>query len=281
LPIYTDATQGYAYLTAHDHLKADFSTIGIGGIGASIGWTDHTMQEVYPKLRYPKDANTDYDFSRRPDLIVLALGTNDVARYMATGKQVSHVKQGFADMLALIREKNPGTPVLWIHGMMVHEASWLIREVVEDAGGTKSGVYELCLPKYNSGGNGHPNAEEHALLAEDLAAYIKELMPSKITTATTTTTTTKTTITTETSQQTTQTTTTNQVGHITTSTTVATTTDEATQATTVDTTTATEPTQGKTDLPTKFPWAPIAIGGAVLAAVVGGFLLALRKRKKT
>ena len=73
-PLYQDATQGYAYLTAKE-LNADFSSVCWSGIGCKYGYGNFSMQEVYPLVRYRYDKNTAYDFSaRQPDVIVLALG---------------------------------------------------------------------------------------------------------------------------------------------------------------------------------------------------------------
>lgn len=177
-PLVDNAMQGYAYMTAHDKLGADFSLVAVSGIGASVGWTNYNMQQVYPKLRYPKDNSTAYDFARQPDIVVLALGTNDMNRYAANGKTLDDVKQGFKDMLAMVKANNPNAKVVWIHGMMVSAASSIIQEVVSEAGGAESGIYELRLAQNNKGGNGHPNAAGHISFAEDLSAFIANLPDS-------------------------------------------------------------------------------------------------------
>ena len=175
-PLVTNAMQGYAYMTAHDKLGADFSLVAISGIGASVGWTNYNMQQVYPKLRYPKDSTTAYDFARQPDVVVLALGTNDMNRYQTFDKTLDDVKQGFKDMLAMVRTNNPDAKVVWIHGMMLSSASPIIQEVVEEAGGAEAGIYELRLKQNNVGGNGHPDVAGHISFANDLSAFLTELM---------------------------------------------------------------------------------------------------------
>lgn len=175
-PFYTNATQGYAYMTAHNKLGADFSLVAVQGIGASVGWQSYTMQEMYTKLRYPKDNRSLYDFARQPDVVVLALGTNDMNRYAAHNMTQAQVKQGFADMLTLVRQKNPTAKIVWIHGMMLSSASPLIQEVVQEAGGAAANVYELRLTQSNSGGNGHPDVAGHASFTDDLSAFIRKLV---------------------------------------------------------------------------------------------------------
>ena len=253
-PIYVDATKGYAYLAAHEYLKADFSTVAVSGIGASIGWRTDTMQDVYPKLRYPHDDKTAYNFSRKPNLIVLALGTNDINRYQNAGLSLENVKQGFVDMLNLVRKQNPGVPILWIHGMMVDGSSPLIEQVIAEAGGASAKLYELRLPKSNAGGNGHPDEEQHALFAEMLSDYITDLLNLK-SPATTPTKTQTTTVSTALS-------------------TVATTTISSAAATTM--TTSTENVQEEQTL----WWIPVVLGAAVLVLIATIVVIVCLVRKK-
>ena len=175
-PLDSNAMQGYAYMTAHDKLGVDFSLVAVSGIGASVGWTNYSMQAVYPKLRYPKDSATAYDFARQPDVVVLALGTNDLNRYTYHDKTLADVKQGFKDMLAMVQANNPNAKVVWIHGMMLSSSSSIIKEVVAEAGGSEAGVYELRLPQNNKGGNGHPNVSGHIEYANQLSAYLSDLL---------------------------------------------------------------------------------------------------------
>lgn len=227
--LYQDGTKGYAYLTAQN-LGADYSIVAIEGIGASTGWQSYTMQQVYPKLRYLKDRNTNYDFARQPDVVVLALGTNDINRYSANGKTLADVKQGFADMLSLVRTKNPESKVVWIYGMMIGGADTLIREVINEAGGETAGLYSLSLARDTSGGNGHPTVPTHKSNASTLSTYIHRLLtPATSTTVpTSTTTTAKKTTTTRTTTTTTKSTTKTTKSTTVTATTTATVTTKST-----------------------------------------------------
>ena len=227
---YMDATQGYGYLTAKK-LNADYSLVAVSGIGASVGWTSYNMQQVYPKLCYPKDTLTNYDFARKPDVVVLALGTNDYQCRQTYSKTWDDIKAGFASTLNLVREKNPGAKVVWIHGMMTKEVGYLIKEVIQEAGGASKGLYDLELDQNNAGHNGHPIKEAHKDYADKLTAEIKSLFPSLTTTKTTTTTSKPTTST----QKTTTTTTTKKLATKTTTTKAngSTTRTKATTSTTV------------------------------------------------
>ncbi len=174
-PLYTDATQGYAYLTARK-LHADFSLVAVQGIGASSGWPSYTMQQAYTKLRYPKDPSTDYSFARQPDVIVLALGTNDYHRYSTKSDTPEDVVRGFIAMLETVRQKNPVAEIVWIHGMMTDGVSMLIEDAVDLVGGKKMGIHTLRLSSSNDGGNGHPSAKQQQVFAKELSAFITELI---------------------------------------------------------------------------------------------------------
>ena len=172
-PLYQDATQGYAYLTAQK-LNADFSLVARQGIGASVGWQPVSMNVVYPLLRHAKDTTTPYDFARQPDVVVIALGTNDMSKYASEGKTLDDVKTGFADLLTLVRQKNPNAKIVWAYGMMTNSANTLIDEVITAAGGASEGYYSVKLTTNTAGGNEHPYYTAHETMAQELSDFISK-----------------------------------------------------------------------------------------------------------
>ncbi len=180
-PLYQDATRGWPYLTAKK-LNADYSIIANSGITASdgIGWGKNpvSMQTVYPKLRYFSDTTKNYNFNPSPDIVVLALGTNDINTYKSCGKSLDYVKEEFKKMLDLVKQKQPNAKIIWIHGMMTSGADSLITSVIKEAGGADLGFYSLALPKNTSGGNGHPNLDTQETYATKLADFIKGITKS-------------------------------------------------------------------------------------------------------
>ncbi len=170
-PIYQDATKGFAYLTAQA-LNMDFSLVASSGIGASVGQTG-SMQEMYVKQRYSKD-DTEYNFAKQPNFIVIGLGTNDYDTYEANGLTEADVIQGFKDMLTLARAKNPNAKIIWIYNMMHDWANDAIVQIINEAGGSKNGYYSLELTQDNSGGNEHPYYTAHEVMAEELVQFISD-----------------------------------------------------------------------------------------------------------
>ncbi|MBE6762347.1 MAG: hypothetical protein E7551_08720 [Ruminococcaceae bacterium] len=179
LPKYQDVTQGYAYLTARE-LGADWSIVAQQGRGAKYGFSEENLQDIYPKLRYNKDKNTDYDFAREPDYVIAALGTNDLYTYNKSDytdpvATLDDVKTGYKEMLALLREKNPNSIIIWAGIDYEPELEVLAKEVVAEAGGELKGYYSVKLTADKLGGNSHPSAASHITMAEELSAFIKEV----------------------------------------------------------------------------------------------------------
>ena len=167
--LWSDGTQAYTYLTAQA-LGADWSNVAWSGIGCKYGYGTFSMQEVYPIQRYNYDKTTAYDFSKQPDIVILALGTNDNSiQGNATLK-----REGLVEMLTLVREKNPNAPIVWIHGMMTTGVSAMIEEIVAEFGGAEAGYYACKLTQNNAGGGAHPNLAGQQTFADELVAFLEE-----------------------------------------------------------------------------------------------------------
>ena len=184
--LYTDATRGWAYLTAKN-LGADWSVIAQSGIAATdgINWATNpnapvkdwpSIGDVYPKLRFYSDQNTDYDFARQPDVIVVALGTNDVWLESNEVYKNYDIKEGFKDTLEMLRGYNPDAAIIWVYGMMTDGANDRILAAVNEMGGKEAGLYTLRLPQDKSGGSGHPGLAVQETYAETVSGYIESLL---------------------------------------------------------------------------------------------------------
>ena len=167
--LYSDGTQAYTYLTAKA-LNADWSTVSWSGLGCKYGYSSTTMQDVYPAQRYNYDQKTQYDFAKKADVVVLALGTNDNSiQYDAALKRA-----GLVEMLQLVRAKNPDAPIVWIHGMMTNGVSSMIEEIVAEFGGEEAGYYACRLTQNNAGGGSHPSLSGQQKFADELVAFLTE-----------------------------------------------------------------------------------------------------------
>ena len=171
-PKWQDATAAYPYLTAKA-LGADFSDVAYSGIGAKYGWQDPNMHTFYPYQRWQYDRNTQYNFNaRQPDVIVIALGTNDIAMEGEKGITVEQRLAGYQELLDLVRAKNPNSKIVWIYGMMKDDDNARIPAIIEENGGAAEGLYSLELVTNTAGAGWHPSAAGQQKFADDLVAFL-------------------------------------------------------------------------------------------------------------
>ena len=168
-PLWQDATVAYPYLTAKA-LGADFSDVAYSGLGCKYGYSGSlSMQTVYQAQRYQFDQATKYDFTKRqPDVVVIALGTNDIANQTDAALR----KAGYQEMLDLVRAKNPDAKIVWIYGMMKDDDNAAIASLIEENGGAAAGLYSLELVTNTGGAGWHPSAAAQQKFADDLVAFL-------------------------------------------------------------------------------------------------------------
>ena len=170
--LWQDATLAYPYLTAKA-LGADFSDVCYSGIGAKYGWQDPNMLNFYPYQRWQYDRNTQYNFNaRQPDVVVIALGTNDISMESEKGITVEQRLAGYQELLDLVRAKNPNSKIVWIYGMMKDDDNARIPAIIEENGGAAAGLYSLELVTNTAGAGWHPSAAGQQKFADDLVAFL-------------------------------------------------------------------------------------------------------------
>ncbi len=166
--LWSDGTKAYTFLTAQA-LNADWSNVAWSGLGCKYGYSSTTMQDVYPAQRYNYDQTTQYDFATEPDIVILALGTND----NSIQGNAALKREGLVEMLTLVRAKNPNAPIVWIHGMMTTGVSTMIEEIVAEFGGADAGYYACRLTQNNAGGGAHPNLAGQQTFSDELVAFLE------------------------------------------------------------------------------------------------------------
>ena len=279
-----DGAYTYGSLIAEE-LGMDLSTVAASGYGIYMnngGTTTETMSHLYDMAQPVLNKRLAWDHSRyHPDLILVGLGTNDMAAN-APAEQVAAAVTAFIRRLKTL---HPDAQILWAFGLMgVGELSDPIRQAVEAEDNGSGTVRYVELPNQTTygggtGAAGHPNRRSHFRTAEFLLPLVKEMLGIQdgATTETTTTTTAGTTTKKPTSATATggTTATTSQAEGTTTSQTGTTTVPEA------GTTTTTAPADPTETKPSD------SKGWLIAGAVAAGLLLAggavwafLRKKKK-
>ena len=172
------ATYAYSYLTAQA-MDADWMLTARGGI-ALIRTTENgggscpkTMAQCYDYVNpFAPDAELKpYDFSRKANIVVLALGTND----NVTGAEF---KNAVKSMIGQIKAKNGASvKIVILYGMMTTVHADELSEVAKEAG-----VYSLKVTRNNGGGSStasgmkHPSDAGQAKIAEELTAFLKTIV---------------------------------------------------------------------------------------------------------
>ena len=149
-----------------------------------------TMPQVYQKIGLTVDDKDAWDFKKySPKVVSIALGTNDFSK--GDGKKarlpfdsaafVSH----YIDFVNLVQTKYPTTQIALLSSPMVHDnARTLLQNCLtavktsvdaQHATSKPVAIY-FFKPMQPRGCAGHPSVEDHALLAEELTPFFKNLM---------------------------------------------------------------------------------------------------------
>lgn len=269
-----DAAYTYGSLIAEE-LDMDLSTAAASGYGIYMnnsGTTNEVMSHLYDMAQPVLNKRAKWDHnSYHPDLILVGLGTNDMAAN-APADQVAAAVRAFIKRLKTL---HPDAQILWAFGLMgVGSLSDPIREAVEAEDDGSGTVRYVELPNQSTygggtGAAGHPNRRSHYRTAEFLLPIVKEMLGIKDDSGATTTTAAATTTTTTTTAQQKDTTT---VGGDA----VTTTTDpDVTTTTTTGGDSTTVPDSGDTTTTTAAvaDTAPKGINGWLIAGIVAGSLL--------
>ncbi len=169
-PIMQDGTQGFAYLTA-EKLDADISSICVSGMGIAKGYRQFLADEFFDATSYYRDPSESYKATRKPDVVVINLGTNDQNKSADDSELIKKV----ASLINAVRTKyGKSVPIVWVHGMMGAGKWTMISMVLENQFKGESGkIYSLELPQNNDGGGGHPGLAAHKSASEALSEFIK------------------------------------------------------------------------------------------------------------
>ncbi|MBD1395223.1 SGNH/GDSL hydrolase family protein [Mucilaginibacter glaciei] len=171
-----NAYEGYAARTSRA-LNAQWQVTAVAGIGLihSCCNMDILMPQVYDKTSLRQDS-VPYNFNYQPDVVTICLGQND-------GKQDStSFCSAYVKLISTIRSKYPQADVVCLTSPMADASltktlkSYLTGIVqAANAAGYKNVSKYFFSRSYNSGCSSHPDMKEHALIAQELTGYIRQL----------------------------------------------------------------------------------------------------------
>lgn len=168
--LYQDATQAYPFLVG-EALNADVSLVGCSGVGAVRGCRPFPMTTFYGARSYYRNINTAKSGARKPDLVIVSLGTNDKYAPAENGGAVSDAEfmAGLLSFIDEVRQGNEGLPVVLVYGQMTSR----LNEVMPSVVAATDGVYAYKLSAAGGGGGGHPSADQHMAAKEELLAALR------------------------------------------------------------------------------------------------------------
>ncbi|MGO4770158.1 GDSL-type esterase/lipase family protein [Flavobacterium sp. W22_SRS_FK3] len=169
----------------------------VSGIGIYRNWNDQgpevpIMPAVYENLYLTKDiSKPKYDFAFQPDIISIAIGTNDFSNGDGTKERLPFSPEkyvsNYINFIKMLYQHNPNAQVVLTNSPMVN--------------GEKAIVFEECLNKIKaefdadkthkpilifkfkpmapSGCLGHPNIAEHKVMAAEYGPFLKNLLNEK------------------------------------------------------------------------------------------------------
>lgn len=191
-----DVTKGYAWHTVKS-LDLDYSLVCISGYGLVSGYVgegepkkpEQTMQQYYDKLGFSygeylgrKAAESEWDFNRQPELIVINLGTNDDSYALDDPKRQEEYRLAYIAFLKQVRSKNPKAKILCTLGIMGDRLFSVLEKAVE-AYSVETGDTNVCTMRFTPQlledgyvADYHPTEITHKKAAEKLTGEIKALM---------------------------------------------------------------------------------------------------------
>ncbi len=191
-----DMTKAYAYRTAKA-LDADYSMVSYSGYGIISGYTGDGVRNAnelvppyYEKLAFTygdfggkNPCELSWDFSvRRPDLIVINLGTNDDSFCLEDEEKRAEFCEKYVEFLKVVRKNNPSAKIVCSLGIMTERlcpyVEKLAAEYSKQTGDENITTFHFTeqLPEDGLAANYHPTAVTHKKAAEKLTAYLRTLI---------------------------------------------------------------------------------------------------------
>lgn len=196
---YMDHHNGYyAYGSVLSReIGVDYLMSSVSGIGMYRNWNDENkdeaiMPDVYENLYLTKDnSKPKYDFAFQPNIISIALGTNDFSGGdgkkerlpFNTEKYVSN----YINFIKMLYKHNPNVQIVITNSPMVTGERAIVFEdclnKVKAAFDTNKTHKPILIFKFKpmtpKGCSGHPDVADHKVLADEYAPFLKKLLNEK------------------------------------------------------------------------------------------------------
>jgi len=186
------ATAAYPFLVA-ESMDAELALICWSGRGVvrnydGSGSGNGTMPELYERTLPESSAPFPFGEARMPDAVVVSLGTNDVLGGRGKPLDLDAFEERYVRFLARVRDLRPRVAVVVTTSPMLRPGpvrdrtlASLTRVVDRRRAAGDAHVELLDLEEQGSrvGCDAHPNAEMHRILARQVEAKLRPMLPGK------------------------------------------------------------------------------------------------------
>ena len=188
----------YAYgPTLSRAIGVDYLVSSVSGIGMYRNWNDENkdeaiMPDVYQNLYLTKDnSKPKYDFAFQPNIISIALGTNDFSG--GDGKKerlpfnAEKYVSNYINFIKMLYEHNPNAQLVITNSPMVGGENAVVFEnclnkvknaFAEDKSHKKIQIFKF-KPMTPHGCLGHPDVADQKVMADQYAPFLKKLLNEK------------------------------------------------------------------------------------------------------
>jgi lysophospholipase L1-like esterase len=173
-------------------LKTNFILNSVSGIGVYRNWNSNgpTMPQVYEKIDFQETNSQRWNFAAyTPAIVSIALGTNDFSN--GDGKQVrlpfdsATFVNTYVQFVKQVKATHPKAQIALLSSPMINGKSRTTLQNCLTAVKAKTdaaspadkpvAVY-FFEPMQARGCSGHPNVEDHAIIAKELEPFFKKLL---------------------------------------------------------------------------------------------------------
>lgn len=178
-------------------IGVDYLMSSVSGIGMYRNWNDENkdeaiMPDVYQNLYLTKDSSKPkYDFAFQPDIISIALGTNDFSGGDGKKERLPFNPEkyvsNYIDFIKMLYQHNPKAQIVITNSPMVKGQNAIVFEDCLNkvkAAFAKDKTHKTILifkfkPMTPKGCSGHPDVADHKVLADEYAPFLKKLLNEK------------------------------------------------------------------------------------------------------
>ena len=177
-------------------LSINFILSSVSGIGIYRTWNmdGPSMPQVYAKTDFQVDGKREWDFKTyKPAIVSIALGTNDLSngdgKHERSPFDSTVFVSNYIKFVQLVKSKYPNATIALLSSPMINGERRILLQnclaaVKENIdilypSDKKVSLY-FFKPMQARGCTGHPNVEDHAILAEELVPFFRSLLQGRL-----------------------------------------------------------------------------------------------------